>query len=455
MNSTGYIALSMNVSGATGAVGLQIFTDCGVPQGFCNANVAALSQPFILNLAQGQYFLRFFTTPSAQSNFTICATGLLPGYECNGAVNITSVPVTNQVLVCSGAALPGLLNATSVPDVCGAAANTYKGGQEALYTFSPSTTGNYQVSIAGQTKTAIFVYANACPTNAGVCVGSIGTTASTKSLVVPMSVGTIYYIWFDTNPTPNSPCPGTFSLVLLPPPPANDVCAGAYPLTVNPTSICTMVTAGTVQSATASTNPVVCTGGAADDDVWFTFVATNTTHYISLTNVVGSVTDMYHAVYSGTCGAFTNLLCSDPDNSVATGLIVGNTYYVRVYTYTAVSNQNTTFNVCITSPPVCPAGLGVNSVTVTSLPYLTTAQTTCGSGNNVTSTNVVSVCGSTNYYSAEDRTYIFTPTTTGVHTILLTTSTDDDAGIQLYQGCPFTAGSTCVANAQSTIGPGR
>ncbi|MFZ1665453.1 MAG: hypothetical protein WAU08_08635, partial [Flavobacteriales bacterium] len=103
-------------------------------------------------------------------------------------------------------------------------------------------------------------------------------------------------------------------------------------------------------------------------------------------------------------------------------------------------------------PPVCPGSLGATSVTIASLPYQTTGQSTCGSGNNVTSTNVVAVCGSANYYLAEDRTYIFTATVNGVYNILLTTTGDYDAGITLYHGCPFTPGSTCEGNAQSTTG---
>lgn len=97
--------------------------------------------------------------------------------------------------------------------------------------------------------------------------------------------------------------------------------------------------------------------------------------------------------------------------------------------------------------------LGAGTVTVGSIPYSATGQTTCGNGNNITSNNVAAVCGSTSYYGAEDKIYIFTPTATGVHTILVTTATDDDAGIMLYSGCPLAgSGSTCIANAQSTTG---
>ncbi|MGL2964597.1 beta strand repeat-containing protein, partial [Flavobacterium sp. RSB2_4_14] len=115
--------------------------------------------------------------------------------------------------------------------------------------------------------------------------------------------------------------------------------------------------------------------------------------------------------------------------------------YIEDMSWTSTSGANNTII----------NNLGAGTVVVSSLPYSATAQTTCGNGNNVTSLNASVVCGSSSYYLAEDKTYVFTPTSTGVHTILITTSTDDDAGIMLYQGCPL-SGGTCVANAQGTAG---
>ena len=141
-----------------------------------------------------------------------------------------------------------------------------------------------------------------------------------------------------------------------PPPPANDDCSGAIGLTVNPDYLCGAVTAGTVVGATASATDATACFGTEDDDVWFSFVATNTTHRISLTNVAGSTTDMYHSLWTGTCAGLTLVpgSCSDADVSNPTALTVGLTYYLRVNTYTAVGNQTSTFNICIGTPPPPP-----------------------------------------------------------------------------------------------------
>lgn len=137
-------------------------------------------------------------------------------------------------------------------------------------------------------------------------------------------------------------------------PPVNDDCVNAIELTVNADLECEVVTSGTVAGATPSEQENPC-GGTANDDVWYTFVATATSHTIDLLNRSGSTTDLYHAVYSGSCGEMENLLCSDPESSIVPGLTVGETYLLRIYTYTSNIGQNTTFDVCIGTPPAPPA----------------------------------------------------------------------------------------------------
>lgn len=135
----------------------------------------------------------------------------------------------------------------------------------------------------------------------------------------------------------------------------NDEACCATPVTVNPDANCGSVTAGTVNNATPSFNTSTC-GGTEDDDVWFSFVATNTTHYVDLLNISGSTTDMYHSVYGGTCNSTgASLVCSDPNSSTVTGLTIGNTYYIRVYTWTSTGGQTSIFDVCVGSPPPPPA----------------------------------------------------------------------------------------------------
>ena len=91
--------------------------------------------------------------------------------------------------------------------------------------------------------------------------------------------------------------------------------------------------------------------------------ATSTAHTINLHNITGSTTDLVHVLYSGSCGTLTQISCNNPNNSLANKLVVGQTYYVRVYSWTATANQTSTFSLCIGTPvppPSCitntPAG---------------------------------------------------------------------------------------------------
>ncbi len=131
---------------------------------------------------------------------------------------------------------------------------------------------------------------------------------------------------------------------------ANDECINATVVPVNPTIDCVATAPGSILGATASAQGNTC-GGTDDDDVWFQFTATSTQHVISLLNVVGSTTDLFHVLYTGSCGTLTQIACSDPNSSIATNLVIGQTYYIRVYSYTATAGQTTTFTVCVATLP--------------------------------------------------------------------------------------------------------
>ncbi|PLX06576.1 MAG: hypothetical protein C0596_14735 [Marinilabiliales bacterium] len=135
--------------------------------------------------------------------------------QCGNSTNISaaSLPITNQSLSCTSTALPGDLHSGNVTSTC--SESDYMGGQEALYTFTPNATADYQIDYSGQTWSGIFVHSTTCPGSGGTCVDASTTSGSTNTLTVSLTSGTLYYIWFDTWPSPDSPCPGTFSLTKL------------------------------------------------------------------------------------------------------------------------------------------------------------------------------------------------------------------------------------------------
>lgn len=142
---------------------------------------------------------------------------------------------------------------------------------------------------------------------------------------------------------------GNFTICVTNPPPApsNDDCANATSLTVN--ASCTY-TSATTDGATES---AAGCAGFADDDVWFSFVATNSLQNIQVHPVDNL--DLVFQVYSGTCGSLSSLGCIDntftgqDEQSDIVGLIPGQTYYVRVYDYYQGATGD--FQICISGTP--------------------------------------------------------------------------------------------------------
>ena len=145
----------------------------------------------------------------------------------------------------------------------------------------------------------------------------------------------------------------------------NDECSGAIFVPVNSSAVCQQIVSGTLTGATGSTpgTTAPCVG-TANDDVWFQFVATNPFLTVSIQNIVGSTTNLNYGVYSGACGTLTQLFCSplNTTSAVVNSITVGQTYYIRVYSNSAVA-QTVTFDVCITTPSSCISGQTVCSLT--------------------------------------------------------------------------------------------
>ncbi len=129
---------------------------------------------------------------------------------CANATVIDPANLPNaQALVC------GTSNDITSSNTATCGSGSYRGGLEALYVFTPTTSGPWNIAYSGQTYSGIFVYAG-CPTSGGTCVANTTSSTASKNLNATLTAGVTYYIMFDTWPTPNSPCPGTFTIT--PPP---------------------------------------------------------------------------------------------------------------------------------------------------------------------------------------------------------------------------------------------
>jgi hypothetical protein len=278
-------------------------------------------------------------------------------------------------------------------------------GDDIWYSF----VGDGQIITASATATVgepqIEVYESTDGTctgfTAGDCIASDGSFNATVNAIFASVVGQTYYIHVGSviNGDPAIVFDLSLTCTAAPTPPANDECSGAEVLTINPDASCTIFTAGTIAAATASSDDTAACGGTEDDDVWYSFVAENGSHIISLNNVAGSTTDLFHSLWTGDCGSLTLVpnSCSDPNTSTPSGLIVGQTYYLRVYSWTNLLFQNSTFDICIGTPPAPPANDECDgAIALTVNPDASCASVTSGTIQSATASDVdAAACGGT------------------------------------------------------------
>ncbi|WP_340154577.1 fibronectin type III domain-containing protein, partial [uncultured Winogradskyella sp.] len=174
-------------------------------------------------------------------------------------------------------------------------------------------------------------------------------TATGVYQVGPFPFGSTVKV-FVTNEQDNNCVIGSENYIVLACPPANDDCETAMPAVVNATSTCAEVTPGTILAATPSGVPEGSCAGTPNDDVWFTFEALDEIEIISIINVVGGTTNINHALYEGSCGSLTELYCTNEDAFVTPALVVGNTYYIRIFSGGSQA-ETSTFDLCIKPAP--------------------------------------------------------------------------------------------------------
>lgn len=174
-----------------------------------------------------------------------------------------------------------------------------------------------------------------------------------------LTVGQQYFVRVYHFATGTGTGSGQFAICVsaTPIPPINDNCANAISLPV----VTNVFTTGSQTiAATASASIPACSvsGTTPDDDVWYSFIATNTTEVITVAGATG-----FNAViqlFSGSCGSLTAMQCvnnlgnGQTEVLTATNLVKNQTYYIRVY-HAGIGGGTGLFSINVSTPlPVCP-----------------------------------------------------------------------------------------------------
>ena len=362
--------------------------------------------------------------------------------DCANAISVTPNGTTTCTVTATG---------TSAGATQSLAGCTGTADDDVWYSFV-ATSASHIVTVTPTTMSdAVFqVFSGGCAGTSLVCRdATTGTLAETATLT-GLTIGNTYHVRIYS--AGNGTGQGSFALCVATPPaaPANNECVAAIAVSVNSGTTCTNTTSGTTVAATQSTAGCA---GTADDDVWYSFVATSTSHTVSVTP--GTLADAVFQVFSGGCGG-TSLGCVDNNSgssvetSTFTGLTIGNTYHMRVYSWGSSITAPGTFTVCVSTPlpPFNPCAVIGN---IASCGVSTALTIPAGTGGYAT---VSTSCGFST--PGVETIYTFTAPQTGIYTIAQASSPFfvDYFFKPVSDGCSGT-GWTCIddlSGASTSVG---
>lgn len=409
---------------------------------------------FIGGLTAGEmYYVRVYGYQSSVQHvsFDICVgtSSVAPpaNDDCDGAISLT-VNEDYECAVTTTGSTEGATPSVQTDDITGTP-NT-----DVWYSFV-ATDASHKISLSnvtnlgGGTSTSLDMGMAVYDATGGCSALTLVDDSDPNEFIIfGLTVGNTYlvrvYGW-GTTVQYNSfdICIGTSPIE----PPANDECDGAIALTVNSDASCGTVTSGTTEGATQSPQ-ADDVAGTPNTDVWYSFVATNDSQIVSLSNVTNlgggtsTSTDMAMAVYDavGGCDALLLVDDSDPNSFTVTGLTVGSLYYVRVYGY-STSIQYNSFDICVGTPLPPPANDSCATATaLTTLPFTAAEDATFCTNNN----GVISACASG---MNDGLWYTFTAGNAGTVDVEITNVSSWDPELAVYTG---TCGNfTCAGSADS------
>lgn len=306
---------------------------------------------------------------------------------------------------------------------------TYSGG-DIWYVFTMpggETSVDYIRTSSAFSTTQVELYGGTCGS-----LTELDCTTSTSDSFSGLTGGDTYYLriydWGN-----NDLGDVTFCLGTTPPPPSNDECNAALPLSESTDFNCSNGVSGTTVSATASSEDDCSTSNA---DVWYALTPTQTADYIISVNETqdfGS-SSTYVSVFEGACGNLTQVGTSCFSSSGTFSLTMGIEYIINVRSTSTSAGVN--FDLCAYPLPPAPANDDCSTaIDVMSLPFNNSQDASSATNNS----GFIADCG----FGMNDGVwYTFTPSVDGLINIDITNIVAWDPELAIYSG---SCGSfTCV-----------
>ncbi|MBA2612661.1 MAG: gliding motility-associated C-terminal domain-containing protein [Bacteroidetes bacterium] len=283
---------------------------------------------------------------SSQTDNCSAAPTLIVNATCSSPIAGTSLGATQSIAGCTGNA-----------------------DDDVWYKFvATATSHSFQVVGSAGYDAVVEFFSGTCSTlNSIACIDATNTGGTENGLISGLVVSNTYYIRIYHYGAGSGSSNFTTCLTNAPPAPANDACINATNIIVNAACV---NTGGNSYGGTQSQAPCV---GSSDDDVWFSFTATNYTQTIQVTPSTNM--DAVMELFSGSCGGLTSISCTDNgltagiENVTAVGLTPGSTYYIRVYDY--YSSGGFPFSICVSGNAAGPGQPNDDPCTAIQLPAVT------------------------------------------------------------------------------------
>ncbi len=341
-----------------------------------NSNNSAQTETINAVLADGTYYIKVVNVATNGGGMTltsICVKTPPVNNDCPGT--ILTVNSGNSCTVSSNGTTSGATQSSPAILCNGLSGNA---DDDVWYQFTATGT-NHDITVTPNTLNDAVVELLSAPCNGTTLACADATTGSGQEVINAggLTAGLTYYVRvYSYGGSGNE---GSFNICVTTPAPSNDNCPGTT-ISVNADTSCTISTNSDTTGMTQSIAPILCNGytGNSDDDVWFNFVATAVNHDITVTPT--SLNDAVVELLSAPCNG-TSLACADATTGSsaevinASGLTIGNTYYVRVYSWGGGGNEGT-FNICVNTPgPYCqPTTSTPSTVYVDTVSFLGTLQ---------------------------------------------------------------------------------
>lgn len=348
---------------------LAAFTGCATGQIACqmvNSGASTNNSISFASVSGTTYYIqiqRRSGNSSANLSGDVCAISVAPGAgggnnNCSGATAFGTIPTNGTTVCINNQTTNGATNSNVTP-TGSCTSNSGTPDDDIWYSFVATSTSHIlSASYDNGSSSDIYwqIFSSSC---ASTMTSILCTDNNTGGTVGGLTIGNTYYVRMYTYWSGDN---SQYDICLSTPPPGptNDNCTGARAFGTIPTNGTTacLNNQNTTSATTSGVTPTgSCTSnaGTPDDDVWFSFVATTTALELNATYDSGSSSDVYWQIFSGSCSAsMTSLMCTD-NNSGGTfsGLTIGNTYFIRMYSY--YSGDNTQYDICLSAPPPPPA----------------------------------------------------------------------------------------------------